>query len=68
MEGRTKELNCETSDFYKLQWTPKFTDNQRIKDTDICIFGSIFVHICFNSFCSYTGYGAYPNYIHTKSL
>jgi hypothetical protein len=26
-----------TTDFYKLRWTPKFTDNQRITDTDTYI-------------------------------
>jgi hypothetical protein len=40
-----------TTDFYKLQWTLKFTNNQRITDTDICIFVSIFVQICIHSFC-----------------
>jgi hypothetical protein len=56
-----------TTDFYKLQWIPKFTDNERITGTDICIFVSIFVHICVNFFrrC-YTRFGAYPNYIHMK--
>jgi hypothetical protein len=50
-----------------LQLTCKFTDNQRITDTDICIFVCIFVHICaymHHSFhrC-YTRFGAYPNYM-----
>jgi hypothetical protein len=53
-----------TTDFYKLQWTPKFTDNQRITDTDTCIFVSIFMHICIHSLhrCC-TRFGSYPNYI-----
>jgi hypothetical protein len=45
----------------------KFTDNQRITDTDICIFLSIFVHICIHSFRKcYTQFGTYPNYIQIK--
>jgi hypothetical protein len=45
----------------KLQQTPKFTDNQRTIDTDICIF----VHIWVYSFhMRYTRFGAYPNRIH----
>jgi hypothetical protein len=40
------------------------TDNQRITDTDICIFVSIFVQICIHSFCRcYTRFAAYPYYI-----
>jgi hypothetical protein len=56
-----------TTDFYKLPWTPKFTDNQRIADTDICIFMSIFAHICVCYFrrC-FTLFGVYPNYVHIK--
>jgi hypothetical protein len=53
----------KTSDFSKLQQTPKFTDNQRITDIDICIF----VHICIHSFHRrYTRFGAYPNCTHIK--
>jgi hypothetical protein len=37
-------------DSYKLQRTPIFTDNQRITDTDICIFVGLCVHICIHSF------------------
>jgi hypothetical protein len=53
-----------TTDFLKIQLSPKFIDNQRIAATDICILVSIFVHICINSFrrC-YTWFGAHPNYI-----
>jgi hypothetical protein len=48
---------CTTSNFSRLQQTPKFTDNQRI----------IFVHICVHSFCRcYKRFGAYPNYTHIK--
>jgi hypothetical protein len=56
-----------TTDFYELQWSPKFTDNQRITYTDIYIFVCMFVHICVHSFrrC-YIQFGAYPNYIHIK--
>jgi hypothetical protein len=53
-----------TSEFSKLQLTPKFTDNQLIADRYIlvCIFVCIFVHICVHFFrrC-YTRFGAYPN-------
>jgi hypothetical protein len=52
----------KTSEFFKLQWTPKCNDNQRITDTDICIFVCIFVHIRVYSFhMCYTRFGAYPN-------
>jgi hypothetical protein len=58
-----------TSDFSKLQQTPKYTDNKRITDTDICIFVSIFVHICVYSFhMCYKRFGAYPNHTHKKKL
>jgi hypothetical protein len=40
----------KTSNFSKLKLTPKFNDNQRITDTDICIFMCMFVHICVYSF------------------
>jgi hypothetical protein len=50
--------------FYKLQWTPKFTNNQGITVTDICIFVNVFVHVCIRSFCRcYIRFGAYPNYV-----
>jgi hypothetical protein len=39
-----------TSDISKLQYTLKFTDNQRITDADICIFVCTFLHICLLSF------------------
>jgi hypothetical protein len=46
------------------QMCPKFTDNQRIADIDLCIFICIFVHICVYSFhMCYTWFGAYPNHI-----
>jgi hypothetical protein len=75
LEGRIEKLNCETlfllldeqRTFYELQWTPKFTDNQSITDTDICMFVSIFVNICIHSLCKYfTRFCAYPNYIQIK--
>jgi hypothetical protein len=37
-----------TTDFYKLQCIPKFTDNQRIADTDMCM--NICKHIYVQSF------------------
>jgi hypothetical protein len=52
-----------TSDFSKLQQTPKSTDNQRIADTHMCISVHIFVYSfrrCYTQFC------AYPNYMHIK--
>jgi hypothetical protein len=56
-----------TTDFYKVRWTPKFTDNKRFTDTDMCIFVNIFGYICTHSFHKcYTRFGAYPNYIHIK--
>jgi hypothetical protein len=58
-----------SSDVSKLQYTPKFTDNQRIADPDICIFVCIFVHICVYSFhVCYTWFGAYPNHEHIKII
>jgi hypothetical protein len=53
--------------FYKLRWTPKFTNNQWITDTDICIFVRIFVHICIHTFCRcYAQFGVQPNHIQIK--
>jgi hypothetical protein len=49
-----------TSDFWK-QYSPKFNDNQRITDTDICIF----LHICVYSFhMCITRFGAYPSHLY----
>jgi hypothetical protein len=56
------------SDFSKLQYTPKFADNQRITDTDLHIFVCIFVHIRTYSFhMFYTKFGAYLNHMYTKT-
>jgi hypothetical protein len=58
-----------TSDFSKLQQTPKFTDDQTITDTDICIFVRMYVHICVYSFhLCYIRFGAYPNHAHIKII
>jgi hypothetical protein len=52
-----------TSSF--LNYNRYFADNQRITDTDICIFVCIFVHTCVHSFRRYyTRFGVYPNHIH----
>jgi hypothetical protein len=57
-----------TDIFYKLQWIPKFTDNQGITDTDMCIV-SIIVHLCVHSFCRcYTRFGAYSKCIHIEMI
>jgi hypothetical protein len=57
------------SNFIKLQQTLKYTDNQRITDTDIYIFICILVHICVYAFCRcYTLFGAHPKYMHIKTF
>jgi hypothetical protein len=55
----------KTSDFSKLQQTPKFNDNLRITDTDIFIF----VHKCVYSFhMCYTRFDAYSNHMHITMI
>jgi hypothetical protein len=47
---RNKPLIKAVFFFYKIQWTSKFTDNQGITVTDICILVRIFVSVCIHSF------------------
>jgi hypothetical protein len=43
--------------------------NQRITDTDVCIFVCTFVHICvYSFFMCYIRFGAYPNHIHIQII
>jgi hypothetical protein len=56
-----------TTDCYKLQWAPKFADNKKITDTDICVLVSIFVPICvYSCVLSSAGLGA-ENYCFGKA-
>jgi hypothetical protein len=61
--------NKPSRTFSKLQYTPKFNDNQRITDTDIRIFVCIFVHICVYFFhMCYMRFDAYPNDMHIQII
>jgi hypothetical protein len=57
---------CTTSNFSKLQYTPKFTDNQKFTDIDKCIF--IYMHIFsyMRSFLLQLWFSVYSNYIHIQ--